>query len=168
MALLYNSSLSEYVGCISTTDFVHALITYEQRQLATDAQSTNTGDDTVPPMPHISRMRALYRSRLVDAYLKDQTIEQWRGALSVFGEYVCACSRPGRLRAVPSFHGRPRFRQFVARCTSNARASFTPCVRCRRARTQSTGHTHKRAHSALSARALRRHTVFAVADNLRT
>jgi hypothetical protein len=83
MALLYNSSQREYVGCISTTDFVHALITYEQRQLAaaSDGLSTKNGDGYVPVVPHMSRMRTLYRSRLIDAYLKDQTIEQWRGGL---------------------------------------------------------------------------------------
>lgn len=91
MALLWDSSVERFVGCISNTDFIHAFITFERAlALPLDTPSPSSTCSDLLKSPELGRTSSsasakrrnkvddrVAHSKIIDAYLKDRTIEEW-------------------------------------------------------------------------------------------
>lgn len=92
MALLWDPSMGRFVGCISNTDFIHALMTFE-RALALPLEMSSPSSASVcsdgPKSPETGSTSSstakrrskpddrVAHSKIIDAYLKDRTVEEW-------------------------------------------------------------------------------------------
>lgn len=83
MALLWDGKAEMFVGTISNTDFIHALMTYEHARdsIESDGSTSSIHDTAHGDDRNKLKKDRVSHSKMIDAYLANRTIEQWRGVL---------------------------------------------------------------------------------------